>query len=209
MSTSSLPTSTSPLPGPTSTENTVSVTSSPNGSVRVGPIVGGVIGGLGLLVFTILGLFLLRRRHKRNVSSTRRPFDNAPLHLSSTISNTSSAGLSYSQLAQTLQLGSHVTYRVNGQTSHASMPGVTSTDSTEPPSLPSGVIANPTNLHAVPLPKTASNLANSPSSSSPLASMPGLSSSESAQLEPLPHIVEREAEALDVPSQYTPGRDIF
>jgi hypothetical protein len=200
-STSSLPTSTSSLPGPTSTEITVSATSSPNGSVRVGPIVGGVIGGLALLVFAILGLlFLLRRRHERNVSSsTPWPFDYTPLHLSSTILNTSSGGFSNSQLPQTSQFGSLVTYRVKGQTSHSSMPSVTSTDSTEPPSPPSGAIAYPTNLHVAPLvplrrQRTASNLANSASSSSssPLASL----LSTSVQLEPLPHIVEREAEAL-------------
>ena len=174
---------------PTSTGNTVSATSTPNGSIPVGPIVGGVIGGLALVVFAILGFFLLRRRQKRDTQeeifassdSTPRPFEYTPLHLSSTTSNPSSGGFSYPQVLQTAQLGGRVTYGVKGQVSHVSMPSLSVTNANiEPPSTSSGVTTYPTNLRAVPF------LAN------PLSSL----SSSSARPVPLPSNVEREAEAL-------------
>ena len=190
--TSSSSTTTSTFSLPTSTGN---ATSNPNGSPdRVGFIVGGVIGGLALLVFAISGFLLLRRRQKRNLStSTARPFDYTPLHLSSSSTPSSSGGFSYSQVPQTAQLGSRMP--VKGQvSSHVSVPSITITESTEPPSTSSGVFSYPSNLRAVPFQQPPSNLASlpSPSSLSPLAS----GSSSPAQVIPLPSKVERQAEAL-------------
>jgi hypothetical protein len=186
---------------PTSTGSTVSATSTPTGFVPVGPIVGGVIGGLALVVFAVLGYFLLRRRPKLGVQgidstptdSTPRPFGYTPLHLSSATSNPSSSN--YSQVPQAAQLGSRVTYGVKGQVGHVVMPSATYSDSIEPPSTPSGVIS-PTNLRAVPFQQQQRglNLANPSSSSS--SSPPASASISSAQLLPPPSKVEREAEAL-------------
>ena len=193
-------TSTSSLP--TSTGNTVSTS---KGSVPVSAIVGGVIGGLALVVFTILGFLLLCRRQRRDArekvsTSTPRPFEYTPIHLSSTTLDPSSGGFSYSQVPQTAQLGGRVTYGVNGQVSHVSMPSVTNTDIIEPTSTSSGDIAYPTNnLRAVPFPLQQIPLdVTSPSSSlswSPPASTP----SSSAQSPPLSSKVEREAEGLATP----------
>ena len=189
---------------PTSTGNTVSATSTPKGSVPVGAIVGGVIGGLALVVFAILGFLLLRRRQKRDAqervsTSTPRPFEYTPLHFSSTTSNPSSGGFSYSQVPQTAQMGSRITNGVKGQVSHVSMPSFTNTDIIEPTSTSSGAIAYPTNLRVVPFPfeQTALNLTNpsSSSSSSPPASASS-SSAQPAQPLPLPSKAERVAEAL-------------
>ena len=192
---SSTTTSTTSLP--TSTGSTTSATSTPK-SVPVGSIVGGVIGGLALIIFAILGFFLLRRRQKRDVqeevsTSTPQPFEYTPLHLSSPTPNTSSSGgFAYSQVPQTAQLGSRVTYGVKGQVHHGSMPSVTNTDSIEPPSTSSA----PTNLRAVPFQQAALNLANPSPSSSSSSSPPASTTSSSARPVPLARKVEREVEAL-------------
>ena len=181
--------------------STVNATSSPKGlPVQVGAIVGGVIGGLALLIFAILGFFLLRRRQKRNVStSTARPFEYTPLHISlnsSALNPSSSGGFSYSQVPQTAQLGSRMSHGVKGQvSSHVSVPSITITESTEPPSTSSGVFSYPSNLRAVPFQQPPSNMANLPSSSS-LSPLAPVSSSSSTQPVPLPSKVERQAEAL-------------
>ena len=173
---------------PTPTGNTVSATSTPRGSIPIGPIVGGVIGGLALVVFAVLGFFFLRRRQKHDgqekvYTSTPRPFEYTPLHLST--SNPSLGSFSYSQVPQTAQLGS----RVKGQViNHVSMPSVTNTDNIELPSNSSGATSYPNNLRAVPF------VANPSSSSS--SSPPASASSSSARPVPLPSKVEREAEAL-------------
>ena len=172
----------------TSSNSTVSPTSSPKGSVDLGSIIGGVIGGLTLLVFVILGFFLLRRRQRRDAQgkvsiSTARPFDYTPLHVLSPTSNPSSGFFPYSQVPEAAQSGSRV---AKGQVSHVSMPSISNTDRTESPSSSSGVIAYPTTLRAVPFQQTALNLSD-PSSSL---------SSSSAQPVPPPRKAEREAEAL-------------
>ena len=152
-----------------------STSSLPTPKGLVGPIVGGVIGGLALLLFAILGFFFLLQRQKREAQekvsrSTARPFEYTPLHISTSASNLSSGGFPYSQVPQTTK----------GQVSHAPMPSVTITDSTEPPSTSS---VYPTSLRVVPFPHTALSSANPASSSS-------------TQPVPLPSKVEREAEAL-------------
>ena len=186
---------------PTSTGSTASSTSTPK-SAPVGSIVGGVIGGLALIIFAVLGFFLLRRRQKRDVqeeisTSTPQPFEYTPLHLSSPTPNTSSSGgFAYSQVPQTAQLGGRVTYGVKGQVHHGSLSNVTNTNSIEPPSTSSpDVNTYPTNLRAVPLQQAALNLAN-PSPSSSSSSPPASTTSSSARPVPLARKVEREVEAL-------------
>lgn len=179
---------------PTSTGNAASATSTPRG-IPVGSIAGGVIGGLALAVFAILGFLFLRRRQKldaqkKALTSAPRPFAYSPLHVSSTTPNPSSGGFSYSPVPQTAQLGDRVTFGVKGrQVHHGSMPSVTNTGSIEPPST------YPTDLRtAVPLQQSGMNIANPSSSSS--SSPPASASSSSAQRVLLPSKVEREVEAL-------------
>lgn len=177
----------------THTSDGASATSSTGkSSTPTGAIVGGVIGGIALAIFALLGFLLLRRRQRHAAQekysvSTPTPFGYTPLHPSSA---TTSGGISYSQSPQTAQMGGNtVGYGAKGQVYHASMPSLTSTDvsrSIEPPSTASGVASYPTNLQPVPLQQTALALAN-PSSSSPPASVSSI---------PSPRKTEREAEAL-------------
>ena len=97
--TSSSSTMTSISSLPTSTGNIASA------SIPVGSIVGGVIGGLVLVVFAILGFFLLRRRQKRDV---HQPLEYTLLS-PATPNPSSSHSSAYSQVPQTVQLGSRET----------------------------------------------------------------------------------------------------
>ena len=158
-------------------------------STSFGPIVGSVVGGLALILFTVLGFFFLRRRQKRvaqekDLMSMPKPFEYSP---SSIAPNPSLGGISYSPVPQTASAGA------KGQVYHVSMPSATSinvSQSIEPPSTSSGVTTYPTNLRAVPLHQTALTLAN------PSLSSPPVSSSSSSPPLPLSSKVGRVAATL-------------
>ena len=113
-----------------------SATATVGSSTPVGAIVGGVIGGLALTVFVIVGFLFFHRRHKRAAQekvlmSMPEPFDPTPVYPSSIAQNTSpSVVTSYSSPSQTTQMGLPVT---KGQAYHASMrPSFTPTNLLRP-----------------------------------------------------------------------------
>lgn len=195
--TSHATTGTAAATGTAATGSGVSTPTRAKSSTPGGAIAGGVIGGLALIGLVILGFLLFRQRRKRAAHeqalvSTPQPFEYSPLHPSNITPNPSgSSGISYSPVPQTMQIGRAVTYGAKGNTYHASMPSLTTTDvsqSIEPPSTSSGT-SYPTNLLPVPLQQTALAIAN------PSLSPPVSISSVSPPVT-LPSKAEREAEAL-------------
>ena len=185
----------------TSATSVPSTSTSGKSSTPVGPIVGGVIGGLALIVFAVLGFFFFRRRQKRvaqeqDFISTPKPFDYSPLYPSSIPPSPPSGGTSQSQVSIAV---------TKGQTHLGSMQSVTNTNvsqSTGPPSTSSGATTHPANLRAVPLQQTALVLAN-PSASPPSASA---SSSAPSPRPPLPSKVGRKEEALVILTPQSRGQ---
>ena len=125
---------TSSIPG-----SVVSGTSVVGSSTPVGEVVGGVIGGLALIFFVILGVFFLHRRHKRAkqeqiLISKPEPFGSTPVY-PSRITQTSSPSVvtSYtpsSPSSPTTHMGVPVPVTKGlVYLNHASMPSLTAATS--------------------------------------------------------------------------------
>ena len=84
----------------TSTDGTSNVSFS--GPRHLGPIIGGVIGGLALLTFAISGILFLRRRNKRSQEANIivQPFASPPTPLPSSLPLAPNCGLSPSHMTK-------------------------------------------------------------------------------------------------------------